>query len=74
VSLPYSLNIILKNVTAKKILYCVAKVMTPGLMINNYTSRRVGQILFQRKVVPGFYERFDLCLEWIGSGFPGFQG
>jgi hypothetical protein len=48
-------------------LYCVAKVMTPGLTINNYTSWRVGQILFQRESSPWILWKiwFVSGMDWI---------
>ncbi len=51
--------------------------MTPSIMINNLTSRRVGAILFQGKVSLGLNDRFDLVWnekDLVFQGFPaGFH-
>ena len=47
--------------------------MTPSIMINNLTSRRVGQILFQGKVAFGLNDRFDLVWNEFNQVFQGFR-
>ncbi len=42
-------------------------------MINNYSSRRVGQILFQGKEALGINDRFDLVWNWLDKVFQGFR-
>jgi hypothetical protein len=45
--------------------------MTPSIIINNLTSRRVGQILFQGKVALGLIDR--LYLVWNGFGMDSIR-
>jgi hypothetical protein len=47
--------------------------MTPSIMINNLTSRRVGETLFQGKVTFGFNDRFDLVWNGLDLVFKGFR-
>jgi hypothetical protein len=47
--------------------------MTPSIMINNLTSRRVGEILFQGKVALGLNDRFDLVWNGLDLVFKGFR-
>jgi hypothetical protein len=42
-------------------------------MINNLTSRRVGEILFQRKEALGLNYRFDLVWNRLDMVFQGFR-
>jgi hypothetical protein len=42
-------------------------------MINNLTSRRVGEILFQGKVALGLNARFDLVWNGLDLVFQGFR-
>jgi hypothetical protein len=51
----------------------VSKVMTPSIMINNLTSRRVRQNLFQGKVALGLDDRFYLVWNGFDQVFKGFR-
>jgi hypothetical protein len=47
--------------------------MTPSIMLNNLTSRRVGEILFQRKGALGLNDRYDLVWNGLDLVFQGFR-
>jgi hypothetical protein len=47
--------------------------MTPSIRINNLTSRRVRQILFQGKVALGLDDRFYLVWNGFDQVFQGFR-
>jgi hypothetical protein len=47
--------------------------MTPSIIINNLTSRRVVQILLQGKVALGLSDRFGLVWNGFEQVFQGFR-
>jgi hypothetical protein len=47
--------------------------MTPSIMINNLTSKRVGQILFHGNAALGLNGTFDLVWNGFDQAFQGFR-